>query len=218
MPISDCEVRDPRIRRTRQLLHAALRKIMQTKHFDDISVQDITDEATVNRATFYDHYTDKFDLLDNMVRGDFHRMLADRKICFDGTCLSALSPIILATCDYLVQSGSAPECSRQNSIEFRKEASLAGAIGSTLLNGIKANQTTSPVTPELVANIAAWAIFGAAKQWFYTPDRPPADTIVQPVLDFVSPILHTGKPTEPTLHQMDPIPEAAFQPTEPHTR
>jgi AcrR family transcriptional regulator len=71
MPISDCEVRDPRIRRTRQLLHTALRKIMQKKHFDEISVQDITDEATVNRATFYDHYTDKFDLLDNMVRGDF---------------------------------------------------------------------------------------------------------------------------------------------------
>ena len=207
MPISDCEVRDPRIRRTRQLLHAALRKIMQTKSFDEISVQDITDEATVNRATFYDHYTDKFDLLDNMVRGDFHRMLAERNIHYDGTCPQVIRAIILATCDYLVQTGSAPECSRQNSIEFRKETAIAGAIGGVLLRGMKDNLTTPPVTPELVANIAAWAIFGAARQWFYTQDRPPADTIVPPVLDFVFRILNTAKqpegsePHAPAAHQ-----------------
>jgi AcrR family transcriptional regulator len=200
MPISDCEVRDPRIRRTRQLLHAALRKIMQTKHFDEISVQDITDEATVNRATFYDHYTDKFDLLDNMVRGDFHRMLAERNISFDGPCSAALRAIVLAACDYLVQTGSAPECSRQNSIELRKEVAVAGAIGNVLLQGIKDSLATPPVTPELVANIAAWAIFGAAKRWFYTPERPPADTIVEPVLDFVMPILNTAKFAE-AAHQ-----------------
>ena len=71
MPISDCEVRDPRIRRTWQLLQGALRKLMQSKSFDEISAQDITEVATVNRATFYDHYTDKFALLDAMVAGGF---------------------------------------------------------------------------------------------------------------------------------------------------
>jgi len=192
MPISDCEVRDPRIRRTRQLLHTALRKIMQTKHFDEISVQDITDEATVNRATFYDHYTDKFELLDNMVRGDFHRMLAERNIHFDGTCPSAAGALILATCDYLVQAGSAPECTKQNSIELRKEMAVAGAIRNVLLQGIKDSLTTPPITPELVADIAAWAIFGAAKHWFYTANRPPADTIVEPALEFVMPILNAA--------------------------
>src|SRR3984957_7123093 len=52
MPIPDCEVRDPRIRRTRQLLQGALRTLMQSKSFDEIAVQDITEAATVNRATF----------------------------------------------------------------------------------------------------------------------------------------------------------------------
>jgi len=49
MPISDCEVRDPRMRRTRQLLQGALRTLMQNKSFDEIAVQDITEAATVNR-------------------------------------------------------------------------------------------------------------------------------------------------------------------------
>src|SRR5882757_1046296 len=106
MAISDCEVRDPRIRRTRQLLQGALQTLMQTKGFDEISVQDITDLADVNRATFYDHYNDKFALLDAMVAGGFHKLLFERNIMFDGTCPSAASAIILATCDYLVQTHS----------------------------------------------------------------------------------------------------------------
>jgi len=164
-------------------------------------VQDITEEATVNRATFYDHYTDKFDLLDNMVRGDFHRMLAERNIQFNGTCLSAIGALILATCDYLVLAGSAPECAKQNSIELRKEMAVADAIGYVLLPGLKDGLTTPPVTPELVANIAAWAIFGAAKHWFYSPDRLPPDTIVEPVLKFVMPILSSARSLDPA-HQI----------------
>ena len=58
---------DLRIRRTRQLLQEALEKLMETKDFDKISVQDIADAATVNRVTFYDHYTGKFALLECVV-------------------------------------------------------------------------------------------------------------------------------------------------------
>jgi len=77
MPISDCDVRDPRIRRTRQLLQDALRKLLQIKRLDEILVQDITAAATLNRATFYDHYSDKFALFDAMIAGDFHKLLQE---------------------------------------------------------------------------------------------------------------------------------------------
>ena len=83
MPISDCEVLDPRIRRTRQLLQGALQTLMQSKTIDEISVQDITETATVNRATFYDHYTDKYALLDAMVAGGFHMLLHERNVSYD---------------------------------------------------------------------------------------------------------------------------------------
>ena len=104
MPISDCEVRDPRIRRTRQLLQGALRNLMQSKGFDEIAVQDITEAATVNRATFYDHYTDKYALLEAMVAGGFHALLHERNVSYDGTCPSAVRALILATCDYLTHT------------------------------------------------------------------------------------------------------------------
>ena len=93
---------DPRIRRTRLLLQQALGKLLETKEFDKISVQDIAEAATVNRATFYDHYTDKFALLECMVGTRFGELLAARGVRFDGGCSSALRAMIQGVCDYLV--------------------------------------------------------------------------------------------------------------------
>src|ERR1700761_6644091 len=128
MPISDCEVRDPRIRRTRQLLQGALRTLMETKNFDEIAVQDITEAATVNRATFYDHYTDKYALLEAMVAGGFHVLLGERKISYDGPCPPAVRALILATCDYLTLThAGGTACQRQSAFEPLIEAAVTAA-------------------------------------------------------------------------------------------
>src|SRR5580765_5151767 len=93
------ETLDPRIRRTRQLMQQALEKLLEKKEFDEISVQDIADGATINRATFYDHYADKFSLLECMVGSRFHDLLAERDLQFDATCChSALVAIVMALC------------------------------------------------------------------------------------------------------------------------
>ena len=77
MGTDTCEQMDPRVRRTRQLLQQALDKLLQTKDFENISVQDIAEAATVNRATFYDHFADKFALLEYSVAAEF--LLPDRR-------------------------------------------------------------------------------------------------------------------------------------------
>lgn len=194
MPISDCEVRDPRIRRTRQLLQDALGELMRKKSFDEISVQDIAEAATVNRATFYDHYTDKFALLEALVAGGFHRLLEERKVRYDGTCPSAASAIILATCDYLAQSrDNEAECKRQSAFEPLVDAAVIAAIRRVLAGGIEAKgKAAGPA--EIAASTVAWAICGAAKEWLRTPNRPPADEIVPLVLQLVLPILQSSPP------------------------
>lgn len=40
--------------------------LMAKKGFSHISVQDIIKESMINRSTFYDHYKDKYDLLDQL--------------------------------------------------------------------------------------------------------------------------------------------------------
>lgn len=194
MPISECDVRDPRTRRTRQLLQGALRELMRGKSFDEISVQDIAEAATVNRATFYDHYTDKFALLEAMVAGGFHRLLDERKVLYNGTCPSAAGAIILATCDYLALSrASEAECRRQSAFEPLIDSAVIAAIRQLLADGMPAKPNAA-TQPEIAAAAAAWAIFGAAKQWLHTPKRPPADEIVPVVLQLVLPLLQASLP------------------------
>jgi AcrR family transcriptional regulator len=199
VPISDCEVRDPRIRRTRQLLQGALHNLMQSKSFDQISVQDITEAATVNRATFYDHYTDKFALLDAMVAGGFHKLLQDRSVCYDGSCASAAAPIILAACDYLCEFHSnQTACQRQSAFEPLIEAAMIKAIRRVLVSGITPDKATAGCSPELIATTASWALYGAVKEWFNTPDRPPAQEIVPVILRLILPVLqNAGAPSAP---------------------
>jgi len=54
---------DLRVRRTRKLLQKALLEATTEKGFAHVTVRDIAERAMVNRATFYRHYEDKYDLL-----------------------------------------------------------------------------------------------------------------------------------------------------------
>jgi len=55
---------DLRVRRTRKLLQQALIEGTMEKGFAALTVRDITRRAMVNPSTFYRHYFDKYDLLE----------------------------------------------------------------------------------------------------------------------------------------------------------
>ncbi|WP_410983468.1 TetR/AcrR family transcriptional regulator [Bacillus cereus] len=58
---------DPRVKRTRQLIQDAFVALIGEKGFENVTVQHIAERAPVNRATFYSHYHDKYDLLDKCI-------------------------------------------------------------------------------------------------------------------------------------------------------
>lgn len=58
---------DPRVKRTRQLIQDAFVALVGEKGFENVTVQHIAERAPVNRATFYSHYHDKYDLLDKSI-------------------------------------------------------------------------------------------------------------------------------------------------------
>jgi AcrR family transcriptional regulator len=194
MPISDCQALDPRIRRTRKLLQGALSTLMQSKSFDEISVQDITEAATVNRATFYDHYNDKFALLEALVAGGFHELLDARHLRYEAGCPSALQAIVLATCDFLAQAHARGECDRQTSFEPLMDAAITKAIRRLLVEGLQKAKHPLSACPELVAAAASAAICGAVKHWFSLPGRPAAKVVAPQIVELILPMLREESP------------------------
>lgn len=71
------EQMDPRVLRTHKLLLEALIELSAERGFDAITVGDIARRATVNRATFYRHYQDKYDLLEQIFQEAVHQFTSD---------------------------------------------------------------------------------------------------------------------------------------------
>ena len=60
-------IKDLRVIKTRTSINKAFMTLFFEKDFDTISIKEITEYAQVGRKTFYLHYIDKFDLLDQIV-------------------------------------------------------------------------------------------------------------------------------------------------------
>ena len=58
---------DLRIIKTKKVLYQALENLMIDNSFEEIKVSDICTRALINRSTFYAHYTDKYELLDEYI-------------------------------------------------------------------------------------------------------------------------------------------------------
>src|ERR1700744_3064232 len=164
------ETTDPRIVRSRRMLMEALAKLLVKKEFDDISVQDIADEATLNRATFYLHYPDKDALLQAMTATRFGDLIASRGLSFTD-CDGALRAIALGVCDYLAETTGCPT----QLAKMPLEDSMIPVVEGMFLEGAAHHQVAPGVDSALLATTAAWAIFGAARRWYQTPDRIPAE-------------------------------------------
>jgi AcrR family transcriptional regulator len=67
---------DLRVRRTRKLLQAALLCLLQERELESISVNEICESAMVHRTTFYKHYQDKYDLLQQSMQELFTELRA----------------------------------------------------------------------------------------------------------------------------------------------
>src|SRR5258708_13706315 len=104
---SETATTDPRILRSRRMLMESLARLLMKKEFEDISVQEIADDATLNRATFYLHYPDKNALLQAMTGVRFRDLIERRSITFTD-CNGALRAIALAVSAYLAATPRCP--------------------------------------------------------------------------------------------------------------
>jgi AcrR family transcriptional regulator len=181
------EATDPRILRSRRMLMEALVRLLTQKEFDDISIQEIADEATLNRATFYLHYPDKNALLQAMTDARFRDLIARRGLSFTD-CDGALRAIALGVCDYLAETTGCPS----QLLKMPLEGSIIPVVEGIFMEGAAHHKPTPGVDTALLATTAAWAVFGAARRWLQTPDRIPAEEMAAKIETMVKPVFFSG--------------------------
>src|ERR1700761_123928 len=160
---------DPRILRTRRMLREAMLSLLETEAFDTISVQEIAERATVNRATFYAHYIDREALLEDVVKSRFEEFLEARQVRFEGNCPSALKVVILAVYDFLRETSSGCRKHQRHFDPFVQSV-VQAEVEKVLFTGLDKGVFQLGNCPSLVAPTLSWAVSGAATSALRPPD------------------------------------------------
>jgi AcrR family transcriptional regulator len=179
---------DPRVKRTRQLLQEAMIALLAERGFHEITVQDIAGRATVNRATFYAHFTDKYDLMDSCVREGFQRMLAEKLPPASAWSVHHLQTLVMTVFEFMAMVHH--ECTpTDHELDPLLERAVQEEIAHVLTGWLQqaASQPKgSPPLPETVALVTSWAIFGTAVQWASGERKVAIDEMAHQVLAVVS--------------------------------
>lgn len=156
---------DPRVLRTRKLIRDALVSLLGEKSFESISVQDIAERATVNRATFYAHFVDKFALLDAVVREDVAARLSEG----DPLGMSDVRAMLQAVGkNVFAFVGSHRDCRVDPDFEPQFQRAIEGELTDFLLASFE----------HCTAMLIASALVGAAMSWRHQAPKSPSDPIV----------------------------------------
>ena len=174
---------DPRVKRTRSLILQAFEELLAEKNFESISVQDVTDKAQINRATFYAHFQDKYVLLDYAISQMFRQEIEKRTLNACHYTPENLRNLILAVCEFL--SNVHGECAQPHQ-QF--ESLVEGNIKKILFELLSywLQQTNSKISTDIPATVATWAIYGLASLYSHTKKRPALEKFVEEALPLVA--------------------------------
>ncbi|MFK7803503.1 MAG: TetR/AcrR family transcriptional regulator [Anaerolineae bacterium] len=185
---------DPRVIRTRRDLVGSMCTLMREKPFNKISVQDITEEAIINRATFYAHFEDKYALLEYLVLASFEQKLNSRIRPHLGFTPENLRFLTLTTCEFLEEFNDR-HSPRQGGDIPPIERMVQPHIYKLLLSWIEESDQSKPEgqlkesscgSPEVIALVTSWSIFGPALEWSYVLRNASAEVRTDQIMTFLT--------------------------------
>ncbi len=172
---------DPRVKRTRGLILGAFDELLAQKGFESISVQDVTDKAQINRATFYAHFPDKYALLDRSISQMFMQEIEKRTLNACHYSPDNLRNLILALCDFLSRLHTS--CAQPHQ-QF--ESLVEGTIKKQVFDLLSYWLRDSKVATEIPTTVATWAIYGLASHYSHSKKRPALEKFVDEALPLVA--------------------------------
>lgn len=174
---------DPRVKRTRHLITSAFDSLLAEKGFESISVQDITDKAEINRATFYAHFPDKYALLDYFITQMFMQEVDKRTLNTCHYTHDNLRVLVFAVIEFLSNMHS--ECAQPHQqFESLIEGTIKKQVYELLTHWLE--QVDAKNSTDIPATVATWAIYGLASHYSHLKKRPSLEKFVDEALPLVA--------------------------------
>ncbi len=178
---------DPRVLRTRQLIREAFSALLQKKGFDAITIKDIAQKASINRATFYAHYEDKYALLEEIIEQAFNKMFPNQILHAQDFTDEICNQLILMTYNYII---SFYKTCRMDSksiatlVDDKIRNMLKERIEGILLKG-NTFRIGDDLNLRIISAMTCSAIYGGAYSWFKDGENDRTDLLVDIVRPYV---------------------------------
>lgn len=164
---------DRRSIKTKNLLENALIKLMIEKGFDKITIKDITEEADINRGTFYLHYKDKYDFLeqkeDNILK-EFIEIVDNIAKKYPGSLIlpsnkDDLLPIFTQVYIYIKDNADFMKVVLGPNGDLNFQMKLRNFIEASLVQNISIKNESGKMPVKYIATIASSAQLGIIQKW-----------------------------------------------------
>lgn len=190
------QTEDLRVRRTRKTLQEALIALTIEKGFAAVTVRDITERAMVNRSTFYRHYLDKYELLDQYM-ADVNAMMSeyDSSSEDNGLVMHGPSAGLIALLKHVQQFGAfyrvmlGQKGDPAFTEQFRQNT--ARRFRTALENTLAKTTPNAPPT-DLKLNYISCASIGALMWWVENGDTCSAEQLATWLGQFVMATMSVG--------------------------
>jgi AcrR family transcriptional regulator len=184
---------DPRVLRTRKLIMDSFIELSGEKEFKDITVKDITAEAMINRATFYYHFEDIYDLLEkvlsevllvNLDYGDYQSSELNEEV---------LVNTFIAITNF--QKSLSNRCHRgyEDTIARIIREQLEVIFYKMLL---KQRPTEENQGLRITAVMLSWGIYGASVDWKRNGKQIPPEEFIKSAIPYIISGVNFGSTNE----------------------
>lgn len=182
---------DPRVVRTRQLIQDAFKSLIQQKDIKDITVGDITGRAKVNRATFYAHFADKYELMDDTLSSMFREGLEQKLQCHAEFSRQSLAGIIVTLCGF--HRDFSTQCQRNYEatgpyIEAKIKTMLKEVLDH-LLQKRNMGPDAGGETAGMVSTMLGWSIYGITQAWNVEGRKIPPEQLAEQALTALAKVM-----------------------------
>jgi len=176
---------DRRVKYTKALLRDALVELMQKNHISGISVKALCDLADVNRSTFYNHYADQYDLLNQIEQEALDKLKRhlERQDYYDNQPISA--QVLTSILEYVKENAGLFKAllSENCDFAFQKDVIILAEIISSQLSPV-----TDARMQEYVQEFGINSCVCIVKKWLH-------DGMIEPpvkISEFILQMLYHG--------------------------
>ncbi|MBD3917368.1 TetR/AcrR family transcriptional regulator [Paenibacillus sp. PR3] len=178
---------DPRVLRTRQLIRGAFRDLLLRKGFDAITIKDIAQKATINRASFYAPFENKFALLDDITEQAFHERFPEQVANAQQFTDEICNQLILMTHQYIVvfyRICRMDSKTMATLVDEKIKQMLQQTIENIFLKG-DTPQRVDKHHIKIMSAMTGSSIYGAAHHWLNVEANDRAGVLVEIVRPYI---------------------------------